>query len=47
MNSVKRCLDYLLTNYDIVCTEGSGPSKLKGLGYFSKLLDIPNMEQPN
>jgi len=44
MDSVKRCLEYLLANYDIVCIEGSGPSKLKGLGYFSKLLDIPNME---
>jgi cobyric acid synthase len=44
MNSVKRCLDYLLKNYDIVCIEGSGPSKLLGLGYFSKLLDIPNMK---
>jgi cobyric acid synthase len=44
MNSVKKCLDYLLKNYDIVCIEGSGPSKLLGLGYLSKFLDIPNMK---
>jgi len=44
MESIEHCLKYLLANYDIVCIEGSGPSKLKGLGYFSKLLDLPNME---
>jgi adenosylcobyric acid synthase len=44
INSVKMCLDYLLKNYEIVCIEGSGPSKLLGLGYLSKLLDIPNMK---
>jgi len=44
MDSVKRCLYYLMDKYDVVCIEGSGPSKLRGLGYFSKLLDIPNME---
>jgi len=44
MESVKHCLKYLLSNYDIVCIEGSGPSKLKGLGYLSRILDIPNMD---
>jgi len=43
IKSVKHCLDFLLDNYDIVCIEGSGPSKLQGLGFFSRLIDIPNM----
>jgi len=43
IESVKCCLDFLLDNYDIVCIEGSGPSKLRGLGFFSRLMDIPNM----
>ena len=43
VESVKRCLDYLLRNYEVVCIEGSGPSKLPGLGYLSKFLDVPNM----
>lgn len=42
--SVKRCLDSLMEEYEVVCIEGSGPSKLKGLGIFSKYLDLPNME---
>jgi len=44
MDSVKRCLHYLMDRYDVVCIEGSGPSKLRGLGFFSRLLDIPNMD---
>ena len=43
IKSVRSCLDFLLDNYDIVCIEGSGPSKLRGLGFFSRLMDIPNM----
>gem|GEM_PF-851055 len=43
IKSVRNCLDFLLDNYDIVCIEGSGPSKLRGLGFFSRLVDIPNM----
>ena len=43
IKSIKRCLDFLLDNYDIVCIEGSGPSKLRGLGFLSRLIDIPNM----
>ncbi len=42
-NSVKSCLESLLKEYDIVCIEGSGPSKLKGLGFISDLIEIPNM----
>ncbi|MGC8933344.1 MAG: hypothetical protein ACP5LQ_08675 [Candidatus Methanodesulfokora sp.] len=44
MESVRRCLQYLMDRYDIVCIEGSGPSKLRGIGVLSKFLDIPNME---
>ena len=43
IKSIKRCLDFLLDNYDIVCIEGSDPSKLRGLGFLSRLIDIPNM----
>jgi adenosylcobyric acid synthase len=43
MSSIESCLHYLMSNYDIVCIEGTGPSKVLGIGFLSKLLDIPNM----
>ena len=44
MESVERCLKQLMDEYDIICIEGSGPSKIRGIGAFSKFLDIPNMK---
>jgi len=40
----KECLGSLSREYDIICIEGSGPTKLLGLGAFSRLLGVANIE---
>ncbi len=42
-SAIRKCLESLLREYDIVCIEGSGPAKLLGLGPLSELLEIANM----
>jgi len=43
-NAAGRALKALSKEYDIICIEGSGPTKLFGFGPFSELLEIANME---
>jgi len=42
--AIKVCFDSLSKENEIVCIEGSGPVRLFGLGSFSSLLEIANME---
>ncbi len=43
-DAAERSLKALSEEYDIICIEGSGPTKLFGFGPFSELLEIANME---
>jgi len=41
---IKECFDQLSKEFDFIVIEGSGPAKIFGLGPFSSLLEIGNME---